>query len=141
MTPTGIACDAAGSLYVTDSANDTIRKISSTGEVTTLAGKAGSAGSADGVGAAARFNNPTGIACDAAGDLYVCDSDDCAIRKITPAGQVTTVAGKAGSVGAADGSGAVATFDNPTGIAVDAAGSLYVCDYGSDTIRKITFGQ
>jgi sugar lactone lactonase YvrE len=141
MGPTGIACDSAGNLYVTDSANNTIRKITSTGKVTTLAGKAGSAGGTDGVGAAASFNNPTGIACDASGNLYVCDSDNCAIRKITPAGQVTTVAGKAGSVGGADGSGAAATFNDPTGIACDSAGNLYVCDYGNDTIRKITFGK
>jgi sugar lactone lactonase YvrE len=141
MTPTGIACDAAGNLYVTDSSNNTIRKITPAGKVTTLAGKASSAGSADGMGAAASFNNPTGIACDAAGNLYVTDSDNCAIRKITPAGQVTTVAGKAGSVGKADGSGRAATFNDPTGIACDAAGNLYVCDYGNDTIRKITFSQ
>lgn len=139
--PYGIAVDAAGNLYVADSGNNTIRRITPAGQVTTLAGKAGSAGNADGMGSAARFNNPQGIACDAAGNLYVCDSDNCAIRKITSAGQVTTVAGKAGSVGGVDSSGAAATFNDPIGIACDSAGNLCVCDYGNDTIRKITFGK
>ena len=140
-TPLGIACDAAGNLYVADSGNDTIRKITPTGEVTTVAGKANSAGSADGSGAAARFNDPQGIACDAVGNLYVCDFDNCTIRKITPAGQVTTLAGKAGAVGGADGGGSSASFNGPFGIARDAAGNLYIADSGNDTIRKITFGQ
>jgi sugar lactone lactonase YvrE len=141
LTPQGIACDAAGNLYVADTDNDTIRKITPAGLVTTLAGKAGIVGSADGSGAAARFNNPHGIACDAAGNIYVADSDNCAIRKITPAGLVTTLAGKAGVMGSADGSGAAAGFYTPNGIACDAAGTLYVADYGNDTVRKITFGH
>jgi len=137
--PSGIACDAAGNLYVADSGNNTIRKITPAGVVTTLAGKPGATGSADGVGPSATFNNPQGIACDAAGNLYVVDSQNCAVRKITPAGVVSTVAGKAGSVGKADGSGAAASFFAPTGIACDAAGNLYVTDTHNYTIRKITF--
>jgi len=139
--PAGIACDAAGNLYVAEIGNDTIRKITPAGEVTTLAGKAGSEGSADGSGAAARFNAPAGIACDTAGNLYVADSGNDTIRKITPAGEVTTLAGKAGSSGSADGNGVAARFLNPGGIAGDAAGNLYVADTGNDTIRKITWGH
>ena len=134
--PAGIACDAAGNLYVADYYNCTIRKITPAGVVTTVAGKAGVVGSADGSGAAARFSGPAGIACDAAGDLYVCDNDT--IRKITPARVVTTLAGKAGVKGSTDGTGATARFDDPGGIACDRSGNLYVCDFESDTIRKIT---
>jgi len=134
--PVGIACDAAGNLYVTD--NDTIRKITPAGTVTTLAGKAGSKGSADGSGATARFKGLFGIACDAAGNLYVADAGNDTIRKITPAGDVTTLAGKAGLHGSADGSSATARFYTPTGIACDPAGNLYVADGENSTIRKIT---
>ena len=120
--------------------NNTIRKITPAGVVTTFAGKAGVSGSADGTGAAASFSIPTGICYDPAnGDLYVADSENCTIRRITPAGVVTTIAGKYGSVGSADGTGAAASFDSPTGVAVDAAGDLYVCDQTNNTIRKITF--
>jgi sugar lactone lactonase YvrE len=138
--PDGIACDAAGNLYVTDFGN-TIRKITLAGKVTTLAGKAGPRDSADGSGAAARFSNPTGIAYDAAGNLYVADTFNSTIRKITPAGEVTTLAGQAGSLGSADGSGAAARFDHPDGVACDAAGNLYVTDTGNNTIRKITVSE
>ena len=138
--PCGVACDAAGNLYVVDQNNNTIRKITPAGVVTTFAGKAGVSGSADGTGAAASFSIPTGICYDPAnGDLYVADSENCTIRRITPAGVVTTIAGKYGSVGSADGTGAAASFDSPTGVAVDAAGDLYVCDQTNNTIRKITF--
>ncbi|MHB8696737.1 MAG: NHL repeat-containing protein, partial [Sulfuricaulis sp.] len=136
--PYGIAADAAGNLYVTDSVNFTIRKITPAGVVTTLAGTAGVRGSADGTGAAAQFNYPTGIAADAAGNLYVADENNSTIRKITPAGVVTTLAGTAGVRGSADGTGAAAQFNYPTGIAADAAGNLSVADSSNDTIRQIT---
>ena len=139
--PTGIAGDAAGNLCVADTLNSTIRKITPAGEVTTLAGNAGSPGSADGSGAAARFNWPLGIAGDAAGNLYVADTFNSTIRKITPAGKVTTLAGQAGSVGSADGSGAAARFSHPEGVACDAAGNLYVADTGNNIIRKITVSE
>jgi sugar lactone lactonase YvrE len=141
FNPFGIACDAAGNLYVADNSNATIRKITPAGKVTTLAGKAGSFGSADGSGTTARFSGPCGIACDAAGNLYVAEIAACTIRKVTPAGKVTTLAGKAGSQGSADGSGAAARFSGPFGIACDAAGDLYVTDAMSNTIRKITLSQ
>jgi hypothetical protein len=113
----------------------------STATVTTLAGTAGATGSADGTGAAARFAYPLYIASDAAGNLYVTDHLSLTIRKVTPAGVVTTPAGKARAAGTADGTGAAARFNGPTGIACDAAGSLYVADTHNYTIRKITFGH
>ncbi len=137
--PVGIACDADGDLYVVDSGNDTIRKIAPDGMVSTFAGKPGVAGDADGRGSAARFYQPGGIVCNAAGDLYVSDINNHTIRKITPEGQVTTVAGKAGVRGSADGPGPVARFAVPGGLALGADGTLYVSDAGNFTIRKITW--
>jgi len=136
--PLGITADAAGNVYVADSGNSTIRKITPAGVVTTLAGTARRFGSADGIGATALFNNPLGITADAAGNLYVADSGNSAVRKITPAGVVTTLAGTAGVVGSADGIGLAARFYYPTGITADAAGNLYVTDDGNSNIRKIT---
>ena len=136
--PHGIALAPDGTLYVADTFNHTIRKISPAGEVTTLAGSAGQKGSADGVGAAARFYHPAGLAVDAQGSLYVADNGNQTIRKITAAGNVRTVAGTAGRKGAADGTGAAASFRFPTGLAVDAIGNLYVADFLNFTIRKIS---
>ncbi|WP_235025407.1 NHL repeat-containing protein [Caballeronia terrestris] len=136
--PAGIAADRAGNLYVADTNNSSIRKITAAGVVTTLAGTPGVSGAADGSGAAARFSYPFGIAADRAGNVYVADSGNNTIRKITPAGVVTTLAGTAGVSGIADGSGAAAQFHIPSGIAADRAGNLYVADKSSHTIRKIT---
>ncbi|WP_136414117.1 hypothetical protein [Herbaspirillum sp. ST 5-3] len=134
--PVGIASDSNGNLYVADSGNYTIRKIASSGVVTTLAGSPGISGDADGTGPAARFGNLKGLAVDAAGNVYVVDSN--AIRKIAPSGAVSTVAGMPAASGDADGSGAAARFNQPWGIASDAAGNLYVADGGNYLIRKIT---
>jgi uncharacterized repeat protein (TIGR01451 family) len=133
----GIAADSAGNVYVTDFSN-TIRKITPAGVVTTLAGTPGVYGSADGTGSAAQFWQPWGIAVDGAGIVYVADQGNSTIRKITPAGVVTTIAGAAGVFGSADGTGSAARFNAPGGIAVDSAGNLYVADTGNETIRKIT---
>jgi D-alanyl-D-alanine dipeptidase len=136
--PRGVATDSAGNVYVADTGNDTIRKITPTGVVSTLAGTAGSSGSTDASGAAARFNSPRGIASDAAGTLYVADSGNDTIRKITPTGAVTTLAGTAGAAGSTDASGAAARFNDPMGVAIDSANNVYVADSGNNTIRKIT---
>ena len=136
--PQGIAVDAAGTVYVADASNFTIRSISPAGVVSTFAGSAGSPGSADGTGAAAQFFNPTSVAVDAAGNVYVTDFSNHTIRKIAPAGIVTTLAGSVGNLGSSDGTGSAARFSNPRGVAVDAAGNVYVADYNNNTIRKIT---
>ena len=131
-SPEGTAVDAAGNVYVADTVNDTIRKITPAGVVTTLAGTAGQGGSADGTGAAAHSTFPTGVAVDGAGNVYVADSYNDTIRKITPAGVVTTLAGTAGQSGSADGTGAAARFNTPSGMAVDGAGNVYVADEDND---------
>ena len=136
--PRGVAVDGDGNVYVADTANHTIRKITPAGVVTTLAGTAGSYGSTDGTGAAASFNESIGVAVDGDGNLFVADTSNHAIRKVTPAGEVTTLAGSAGSSGSADGTGAAASFSQPAGVAVDGDGNLYVTDAGNRTIRKVT---
>lgn len=136
--PFGIVADAAGNLYLADSDDSTIRKISTTGAVTTLAGAAGLTGGADGTGAFARFNHPEGITIDTQGNLYVVDTSNDTIRKITPPGLVTTFAGKTVPVaGFADGTGSAAQFNAPSGIAADGAGNLFVADTANHMIRKI----
>jgi NHL repeat len=136
--PCGVALDGAGNLYVADALNNTIRKITPDRVVTTLAGIPGQSGSADGVGSAARFNGPIGVTLDGTGNLYVADQANHTIRKITPDGEVTTLAGSAGEPGSADGIGIAAQFNNPMGVAVDSAGNVYVADGANYTIRKIT---
>jgi sugar lactone lactonase YvrE len=136
--PSGVATDSVGNVYVADTTNNTIRKISPAGEVSTLAGTAGQRGSVDGIGAAARFSGPYGLAADSAGNLYVAEEYNFTIRKVSPAGEVITLAGKPGQAGSADGPGAAARFDFPLGVAIDAAGSIYVADSGSATIRKVS---
>jgi sugar lactone lactonase YvrE len=136
--PSAIAIDGLNNLYVADTYNNTIRKITPAGVVTTLAGAPGIFGSADGTGGAASFNLPSGIATDSAGNIYVADTRNNTIRKITSLGVVTTLAGTAGVVGSADGVGAAATFNGPAGIVCDNFGNIYVADQGNSTIRKVT---
>jgi sugar lactone lactonase YvrE len=136
--PSNAAADSSGNVYVTDTANNTIRKITLGGVVTTLAGAAGAIGTTDGVGAAARFNAPTGIVVDGAGNAFVTDAKNNTIRKITATGVVTTVAGTSAAAGFTDGPGNVALFNDPTGIAIDAGGILYVTDTGNNIVRRLT---
>jgi sugar lactone lactonase YvrE len=135
--PNGVVADGAGNLYVSDTNNCTIRKVVlATGAVTTLVGSAGLYGNSDGIGAAARFGFPRGLALDGAGSLYV--ADNYTIRKVELAnGLVTTLAGTAGVSGSIDGVGATARFGFPEGLAADGAGNLYVADANSSTIRKV----
>jgi sugar lactone lactonase YvrE len=159
-SPNGVAVDANGNLIVVDFGNQRIRKITPGGSVTTLAG--GSIGFADGIGAAARFTSPSGVAVDPSGNVYVVDFGNQRIRKIAPNGAVSTVVGD-GAKGFRDGNVAAAkfSFDHPalndlsvsrlvpvrldlrytffpTGIAVDASGNVFVADYGNHSIRKIS---
>ena len=134
--PIAIAVDAAGNVYVADLGNNLIRKINLNGIVTTLAGS-GAKGAANGPGPNASFSAPSGIAVDAAGNVYVADYGNHLIRKITPDGVVSTLAGS-GAPGAADGQGTAASFFSPTGVATDVAGNVYVADYGNNLVRKIS---
>src|SRR6195952_5062405 len=131
----GLALAPHGTLYVSDAGDsDRIRAVSAGGVVTTLAG--GAEGFQDGQGAAARFDTPSGLALDATGNLYVADTGNHAIRKVTPDGVVTTLAGT-GAPGWRDGPGAQAQFDGPMGVAIDAAGRVIVADAYNDRIRAI----
>ena len=142
--PGGVAVDGAGNVYVADTGNNTLRKISPAGVVTTLAGLAGSHGSLDTLdnqpGSLARFWAPFGIAVDRLGCVYVAEVANSAIRKISPGGQVSTLAGLAGHPGSNDGAGDNAQFRNPWAVAADRNGTVYVADTSSSTIRKITPG-
>jgi sugar lactone lactonase YvrE len=138
LAPLGIAVDGAGNVYVSEFAHNTIRKISPQGSVITLAGSAANPGWRDGLGDNAHFRNPWALAVDRAGNVYVADKDNSVIRKITPDGRVSTVAGKPGESGFADGPGGTARFKEPHGVAVDGSGNLYVADTANNAVRKIT---
>ncbi|MFA6958649.1 MAG: NHL repeat-containing protein [Thermoanaerobaculia bacterium] len=138
--PNDVALDASGNMYVADAHTYIIRKIAADGTVTTLAGLAGQAGPDNGTGSQARFQHPSALTVDTQGNVYVADENDHTIRKVTPAGVVTTFAGRSGTVGSADGSASVARFWAPSGIEIDASGNLYVADSYNGTIRKVTPG-
>jgi hypothetical protein len=137
--PWGVAVDSAGRIYVSDFISSRLRRVVQVGTnwvVTTIAGSG--YGAADGTNNFAQFNYPMGLAVDAAGNLYVADYYNDAIRKVQPVGTnwvVTTIGGSAGMTGNQDGSGASALFNLPRGIAVNSSGNLFVADTGNDTIR------
>jgi sugar lactone lactonase YvrE len=134
--PTGITIDAAGNIFVADFGNNLIRKITASGFVTTIAGS-GKVGKANGSDTSVTFYNPEGIVVDASGNLFVADRDNNLIRKISSTGYVSTFAGS-GIPDSTNGKDTTATFNNPSGIAIDASGNLYVADRGNNIIRKIT---
>ncbi|MCQ6958443.1 IPT/TIG domain-containing protein [Mucilaginibacter aquariorum] len=134
--PTGLAANSLGDIFVADQDNNLIRKITKEGIVSTFAGN-GTKGSKDGTGTAASFNYPSAIAIDKNGNLFVAENGGYVIRKITPDGVVTTIAGS-GIKGNVNASGKLAQFNSLNGIAVTANGDLYVCDTGNNAIRKIT---
>ncbi|HEY0744385.1 MAG TPA: SBBP repeat-containing protein [Chryseosolibacter sp.] len=132
--PYGIAVDANGNIFVADYANEKIRKISTDGIVSTFAGS--TKGYKDGAGTSAQFSSPQGLAIDNGGNLYVADKYNYAIRKITPDGVVTTLAG--GTKGSNDGNGTSASFSEPVDLAIDGDGNVFVADNASHRIRKIS---
>ncbi|TWJ04655.1 NHL repeat-containing protein [Mucilaginibacter frigoritolerans] len=134
--PTGVAVDLNNNVYVAGYLNNDILKINQAGLIATFAGS-GSPGSTNGQGTNASFYYPSSVATDAAGNVYVADEVNNLIRKITPNGTVTTLAGN-GTAGAADSTGTAASFNGPAGIAVDATGNVYVADANNNLIRKIT---
>lgn len=133
--PRGVGFDHSGNLFVADAANHCIRKVTSTGEVTTFAGTPKTSGAQNGDGTSARFNYPSAIAIDAQDNLYVMDTNNLQVRKITAQGTVTTLAGS--TYGYEDGTGTAAKFSYTYGLAVDASGNIYVPDNGNHRIRKI----
>ncbi len=139
MELAGVALDGAGNVYVTDIGNHTVRKITAAGVVTTLAGRAGEVGAADGIGDAARFRSPAGLAIDRQGNLYVVDSNNHTVRKITPQGAVSTFAGAAGEADSVAGDGAAARFAWPQAVTLDGDGNVYVSEPGNQSVvRKLS---
>jgi streptogramin lyase len=136
--PYCMVTDPQGNVYVTDWANNVIRKITPAGVATTFAGS--TQGYQDGPLASAKFNEPSGIAIDTAGNMYVSEEVNQTIRKIDVNGMVTTVAGYPNNSGYVDGAGPAARFFNPLGIALDAQNNIYVADHNNHIIRKITPG-
>lgn len=139
--PAGVVVDAVGNYFVVDSRNHSIRKVTTNGVVTTFAGRPGVAGSSNGTGTNAYFNQPTGIAMDTAGNFYVSDTGNQLIRRITPAGVVTTLAGVAGQGGYLDGTSSSAWFNDPLGIAVSSNGTVFIADGGNHCLRQVVGGQ
>ena len=145
-SPSGVAVDASGNIFVADSGNNCIRKLTPSGTnwiATTIAGVANPSlsGHKDGTNGAAEFASPLGIAVDTAGNLFVGDNGNVIIRKITPSGTnwiTTTIAGSAGTAGYLDATNGAALFNYPFGVAVDAADNVYVADAGNNSIRKVT---
>ena len=137
--PVGLTADLSGNLYVSENVNSTIRRIDlATGEVTTIAGTPGLAGSLDGVGGAARFSGPQALSVDSSGHLFVADTFAATVRRIDLAtGAVTTLAGAADQRGDRDGAGAAARFESPMDVLSDGVANVLVADIGNASIRRI----
>jgi serine/threonine-protein kinase len=135
--PGGIALDSVGNIYVADTYNNKIRKISPAGIVTTLAGRT-LAGHSNGKGSAASFSHPAGLTVGPGGYIYVADVGNNRIRVISPDGMVTNFAGS-GMRGSTDGRDTIASFYRPYGVASDRSGNIYVADYLNNLLRKISF--
>jgi hypothetical protein len=140
--PKGLAIDASGNLYIADSYNQRIRKVTPAGIISTVAGN-GTAGYSGDNGAAtnAELNYPSGVAVDASGNLYIADQNNNRIRKVTPAGTITTLAGTGTAGYSGDGGGAtVAELKSPSSVAVDASGDIFIADSGNQRVRMLTPG-
>ena len=137
--PCGVALDSAGNLYIADTANHVVRKVATGGTITTVAGSGTAGFAGDGAAAtSAQLNTPIGLAVDAAGNLYIADSGNLRIRKVAAGGTITTVAGNGFSGRSGDGGAATsASLGNPQGVAVDAAGNLFIADTFNNVIRKV----
>ena len=144
--PTAVAADAAGNLFIADTFNNRIRKMSANGTITTVAGSGARGFSGDGGPAtAAQLNYPQGVAGDAAGSLFIADTGNMMVRKVSASGIITTGAGIAAATGAQGVSGdggpaTVAQLNSPKGVALDATGSLFIADTGNQRIRKVSAG-
>ncbi len=136
--PIDLTVDVSGNLYVSEQGNNDIRKVAPGGSVVTFAGN-GTAGYKDGAATVAEFSSPAGVVADDVGNLYVADAQNNVIRKITPAGDVSTFAGN-GTQGYLDGAGTAAEFSHPAGLAIDKARNIYVADLSNNVIRKISSG-
>lgn len=132
----GIVSDSSNNIYVTEVDNNIIRKIDSSGNITTFAGNSSASGSVNGSGTNATFTAPMGLAIDSNDNIYVADSGNNLIRKIDSSANVTTIAGS-GVSGSANANGTSASFAAPRGVALDSSGNIYVADTGNNSIRKI----
>src|SRR5665213_2843567 len=141
--PKGIAVDSSGNLYIADERNNRIRKVNTSGIITTVAGNGGVGNGGDsGLATSAQLYYPAGIAVDGAGELYIADSKNQRIRKVGAAGIITTIAGN-GNVGynCANGAATGVGLHTPTGVALDGSGNLFIADYGNQCIRKVAAGN
>ena len=137
--PSGVVVDAAGNLYIADQFNDRIRRVDTNGVITTVAGNGAATYAGDGGAATnASLRAPSGVAVDAAGNLYIADQLNCRVRRVDSNGIITTVAGNGAALYAGDGGAATnASFDSPSGVALDAVGNLYIADRGNDRVRLV----